>query len=62
MHWHDVMPALNSLLITLSIYVFLVLNLEIRARIMALESKSRKTDAGSQAEEPRGGRAGEKKA
>ncbi len=38
-NWHDVVPALNSLLITLSIYVFLLLNIEIRVRIHNLESR-----------------------
>ncbi len=37
--WHDVVPALNSLLITLSIYVFLLLNVEIRNRIRNLETR-----------------------
>ncbi len=37
--WHDAVPALNSLLITLSIYVFLLLNVEIRNRIQRLESR-----------------------
>jgi len=38
-NWHDAVPALNSLLITLSIYVFLLLNVEIRNRIHNLESR-----------------------
>lgn len=37
--WHEVVPALNSLLITLAIYVFLLLNVEIRNRIHALEDR-----------------------
>ena len=37
--WHEVVPALNSLLITLAIYVFLLLNVEIRNRIHALEQR-----------------------
>lgn len=37
--WHDAVPALNSLLITLAIYVFLLLNVEIRNRIRNLESR-----------------------
>ncbi len=49
-NWHDAVPALNSLLITLSIYVFLLLNVEIRNRIHNLESRR---DAGNQAPEAR---------
>jgi len=48
--WHDVVPALNSLLITLSIYVFLLLNVEIRNRIRNLETRR---DATNQAPEAR---------